>query len=401
MHRKLTPEQAIAILAREDVCSFIQDNLSTDTSRLLLNPPQEFRDSIQLVADQIIARKKSKKKIPDWFANPDLIFPPPLSIEQASSSTTSLYKKGIYSGEILIDLTGGAGVDFLALSDNFKRCVYVDDNPYLGALIEYNSKHLEKKIEVVSSDSENYISTLTGTNYHFFIDPARRDKAAARVFRIEDSSPNLLHLLPDFQRLKALVLIKLSPLLEIHSILSAFPSVQAIHVVSIKNECKEILVHLDFNKKSANKPHIYCVNLETKHEDFQFDLDQEKVTSLSYNLTQKYVYEPNSSIMKAGGFKSIGKHFQLAKLAPNTHFYTSDILYQRFPGKVFKILASFREERIEQFAEKRHINVISRNHPMNATAIKKKYRLKDGGSDFLLAFRDYTGSAKMYFASLA
>ncbi len=375
----------IDFLQKQEVVEFIQNNENADTHQLLLNPPKEFRDKINLIADQVSARKKAKGKLKEWVADPALIFPPPISIEQASSSATADYKKSLVEGELLIDLTGGTGIDCLELSDTFKKSIYVEQNRDLCKVFSHNQKHLGREIEIHCEDAESFLSSFD-RRATFFIDPARRDTAKSKVFKLEDCTPNVLELMPELAKKSNELLMKLSPLLDIKDSLRKISNVKEVHVVSSRNECKEVLLLLDFN--STNTPSIHAVNLGSGQQPYLFDFEKEAHSNVSFGKVSNYLFEPNASVLKAGAFKSIAADFNLQKIAPSTHLYTASSKVQAFPGRVFEIESMDGKKELAKYAPNKAINVITRNYPMQASDLKKKFRLKDGGDYFLIGFRD-------------
>ena len=384
-------------LKQNDVRQFIRENVDADPNRLILNPPIAFKDGIKDIASQLIARKKAKGKLDQWADNFVLIMPPPISIEQASSKATCTYKQQLISGKKLVDLTGGMGIDCLALSESFDHSTYVERNTELCEVFRHNSEVLGKQIEIVNEDASEYLK-LTYFNRNdtiFYIDPARRDQAKKRVFRIEDCSPNLIEILPNLSEKGKIALIKYSPLLDIKAILQSISHIKEIHVVSVKNDCKELLILIDFGFEGT--PQIVCVNLESGQPDYKFSIEEEQDSDTTLGDVQQYILEPNTSIMKAGAFNKIANDFQVNKLAVNTHLYTTDDLTKNFPGRVYEVLAEVNKECISKYASNGKINVITRNHPLTAAEIKKKWKLKDGGEYSLIAFRG-SKKAKMLIA---
>lgn len=366
------------------VKQFIRDHLHEDVSRLLLNPPVAYKSQIRLIVDQIVARQKSRKKLPLWYDDLELILPPPLSVEQASSFETANYKSDLLRGKTLIDLTGGMGVDTMAMSKHFEHTHYVEQQQALVEVFDHNQKQLHFNISSHHSTAEAFLTEADLNDATLYLDPARRHENQ-KIFKLEDCSPNLQELRPQLSKIER-ALIKLSPLLDIRSVIEAIPNVSEVHVVAFKNECKELLVMIE--KNFSAEPSIICANLpETGRLIFR--ISEETHTPAHIGEMGAYLYEPNASIMKAGAFKTIAQFYDLKKLSVNTHLYTSDIFRNDFPGKVFEVLAlNPGKKDIVAFSAKGHINVISRNHPDNATKIKQRHRLKDGGDYFLIAFRD-------------
>lgn len=388
----------LSFLASEEVKKFIETHLDSDPQRLLLNPPTNWKEQTPLLADQLISRQKAKNKLPDWYHSQSLIFPPPLSVEQSSSPEAATYKADLLSGSHLVDLTGGMGVDCLALSTRFNNTTYVEQDSWLCRLFAYNQKHLGiGAIEVVHQPAEQFLQTFEGKAC-FFIDPARRDSSQKKVFRFEDCIPSMAELLPAFRTHASKVLIKAAPLIDLTQGIRELENVLAIHVVSIRNECKEVLFLLDFGQQAPQIPTIHCVNLANKQSmPFTFTLEEEKQTKIEYADAGNYLYDPNASILKAGAFKSITKRYPVKKLSANTHLYTSDQLIKDFPGRSFKVIdTSLGKSALKALDQ---LNVITKNHPLKPEEVRKKYGIKDGGEQFLVGFRDQNNAPRFCLAN--
>ncbi len=383
-------------LKQKAVQQFILENEQKDVQKLLLNPPQ-FKPQIRLIADQLIARKKAKGKLNEWL-KPGIIMPPPLSIEQASSSQTADYKKRIFKGRHLLDLTGGMGVDCLALSNNFTMATYLEKEQRLSEIFTYNLQVFQKDIEVVNSEASSYLEKIArDQKVSVFLDPARRDELKNKVFQLTDCSPNLTELLPLLKAKADQVLIKLSPILDIQSIIKEVASIKEVHVVSLKNECKEILLLLDFQYQED--PVIKTINLDEEEQYFEFQISDESHADLQEGELKKYLYEPNASILKAGAFKLIGNTFGLQKISRHTHFYTSENLIETWAGKTFSVVESNADKKtIKNYAPNGYLNTITRNFPLKATELKKRYKIKDGGGFFLIGFRDTQNKPNLIIA---
>lgn len=392
----------VAFLQKPDVQQFIQTHLEKDVNNLLLNPPKEFSsEETKWIADQIQARQKAKGKLPSWTKNHSLIFPPPLSSEQASSEVTANYKASLLNGELLIDLTGGTGIDLLAISKNFEQAVYVEQQKWLTEVFDKNCQVLNRSIEIHNQTCEQFLETFKNSSDSqttFFLDPARRDTNQRKVFRLEDCSPNVVELVPILKEKSKKVMIKLAPLLDIKEALSKLDGVKEVHVVSVKNDCKELLFLLDFSYQDP--PKINAVNLETSDSLYSFSYEEENSAQASISSSGKYIYEPNTSILKAGAFQSIALDFGVNKIASNTHLYTSPEVIAGWPGRTFEVIeTSVNKKSIGRYLENGCINVLTRNYPLNANELKRKFQLKDGGSNFLLGFRDNQNKAQLVAAT--
>lgn len=385
-------------LKKEEVKKFITEQQNASAQKLILNPPKEFKNEIRFIAEQIHARQKAKGKIDAWATDFNLILPPPLSVEQASSASTAKYKKKILKGDHLIDLTGGMGIDCIELGSQFNKITYVEQKPELCAVFKHNCNTLGRNIAVRNELAEEFLKLLQNDHSKktFFIDPARRDDAKNKVFKLEDCSPNLKTLMPAMRKIASQILIKLSPLVDIKSVLSEFDFVKEVHVVSVKNDCKELLILIDFQWNG--EPVVKALNLETKQPEYNFTLPEEESSVSQFDSIEEYILEPNSSILKAGAFKKIGDDFHLKKLHQHTHLYTCNSLIQNFPGRVFQTIAKADKKTIEQYGQNGKLNVLTRNYPIKPDALKKKWKLKDGGDYYLIGFRGMDNKSNLVIA---
>jgi hypothetical protein len=337
-------------------------------------------------AEQILARRKIRPKVPHWHAREDLLLPPPAIVEQASSWETARYKATLIAGERLVDLTGGMGVDTLALAPGFRSVTYVECDPLVCERFAYNAPRLTAQpIDIVHAAAEEYLATLAGP-LTVFLDPARRNGADRGRFRLQDGSPDVLGLLPLLRTRADRVLVKTSPMLDISEAVRALGDVTDVHVVGIGGACKELLMVLEPGQ-GLEEPLIHCVDLASDQSPFRFRASQERTAQVRWSGPGRYLYDPDATIRKAGAFKGIGVAYDLAKLAPNTHLYTSDTLLPAFPGRVFEILGD-AGAKPRRMLNGGRANVISRNHPLTAERLRDRYKLKDGGEQFLIGFRD-------------
>ncbi|MCP4457429.1 MAG: class I SAM-dependent methyltransferase [Cytophagales bacterium] len=375
---------------------FIQNNLDSDVTKLLLNPPSQFKSNIKFLVEQIRSRQKAKDKLPIWYANPDLIFPPPLSVEQSSSEVMASYKAQLVSGKLLIDLTGGMGVDFLEMSKSFDQAIYVESNGQLCDCMERNASLLDSKVEVINQKAESFL--ITGdipVKPVIFIDPDRRSDSR-RMVLFSDCSPDVSQLIKTLKYDATHLLIKASPLLDIKAGIKDLEGVREVHVLSVKNECKEVLFLIDFTKETS-EPVIKTVNIPSEgREDFNFGYSEEEKAEVAISNPSNFLLIPNASILKAGAFKTIGTRFGVVKIAANTHIYSSDNLIPNFPGRQFMILFErVTPVIIKEYLPQRQVNVITKNYPAKPEEVLKKFKLKEGGELFLIGFRDAQNGARL------
>ncbi|MET3025816.1 class I SAM-dependent methyltransferase [Flavobacterium sp. UW10123] len=363
-----------------EIQEFIKKNTGADITKLALqkNPFPEV-DWI-LILNQIEARTKAKEKLPTWFAAENIIFPSKISIEQTSSEKTAAYKASLLSGESLIDLTGGFGVDDYYFSKKFKSTTHCEINEELSKIVAYNFKQLE--VENCTFHSGDSIHLLEESNQKYdwiYIDPSRRNDSKGKVFMLKDCLPNVPELLDFYFEKTDSILIKTAPLLDISAGLSELKNVKNIHIIALENEVKELL--FEIHKGYSGKITLKTANiLKEKIETFEFVLGTE-TKSFSYGLPQQYLYEPNSAIMKSGGFDEVSATFQINKLHKHSHLYTSENLID-FPGRKFEVqkVISYNKNEMKNELANKHANVTTRNFPETVENIRKKWKIKNGGN---------------------
>ena len=383
-------------LFEAEFLGFVHQHQDADVARLLLGKAPAGID-LRSAADQILARQKARTKLPDWHAAAGVVFPPPVSVEQASSRVTADYKASLLEGACIVDLSGGMGVDTLTLARRFERAIYVERDAELCRRFARNAGLLaDRPVEVVNASAEQFVESFAGTAT-FFVDPARRDDVRNRVYRLEDCSPNLVALLPRLRGRGDRVLVKASPMIDLAEGMRQLHPVREVHVVSVANECKEVLFLIDFG--FDGEPAVCCVNFSNSRapEVFRFDFVVERSAVTEFAELGRYLYDPNTSIRKAGAFRSIAATFGLARLAPSTHLYTSGHLIRDFPGRVFESEGE-PGKNLRRLLPDGRANVVSRNHPMSADQLRERYRLKDGGDRFLFGYRDVRGRARLVVA---
>lgn len=361
-----------------DLKQFINDNLKQDINNLALkkNPFPDYEWS--WILNQIQAKQKAEKKLPTWFANDDVIFPSTLSIEQTSSETLAQFKSALISGENLIDLTGGFGVDDFYFAKRFKKVIHCEFQEDLSAIVQHNFKVLNvENIQTVSGDSISYLEKSTEKFDWIYIDPARRDDKKTKVFLLKDCTPNVVELHDLLFEKSDNILIKVAPLLDISSILNELKNVKTIYAIGLQNEVKELLIVLE--KGFIAQPELIAVNISNDgfiHQD-TFSLNDAIDSQLSLPLN--YLYEPFSSYLKIGVYNHLAIKFKVQKLHKHSHLYTSNELID-FPGRSFKIeqFIPYNKKEIK-FLENTKCNITTRNFPLKVEEIRKKHKIKDGG----------------------
>ncbi|WP_306350221.1 THUMP-like domain-containing protein [Flavobacterium sp. '19STA2R22 D10 B1'] len=361
---------------------FIDANIGTDVSKLALqkNPFPEY-NWIEII-NQIAAKSKAKEKLPTWYNATGIIYPSKISVEQTSSEKTALYKSSLVSGDRLIDLTGGFGVDDYYFSKVVKQVTHCEINEELSTIVKHNCEVLNAtNIQCIADDSTNVLETLNQQWDWIYIDPSRRSDSKGKVFLLEDCLPNVPDLQDFYFRHTSNILIKTAPILDLSAGISALNHVQSIHIVAVDNEVKELLWQL--SKGYTGDIEIKTLNFaKDTVEQFDWKLGNE-TDHASFSLPLTYLYEPNSAIMKSGAFEAISAYYQIDKLHQHSHLYTSQDLID-FPGRVFKIVASlpYQKNEMKEFFVGQKANITTRNFPDRVEDIRKKWKIKDGGDRY-------------------
>ena len=367
-------------ILNSEIQEFIDRNIGVSIAKFALqkNPFPE----VEWIAilNQIEAKTKAKDKLPNWFNAKKIIYPVKISIEQTSSEKTALYKSTIVSGATLIDLTGGFGVDDYYFSKSVNAVAHCEINPELSEIVAHNYMQLYvTNITCYAGDSLNTLQSLNQKWDWIYIDPSRRNDAKGKVFMLKDCLPNVPDNLDNYFKNSEAILIKTAPLLDISAGVLELQNVKTIHIVALENDVKELLWEL--HKDYVGKIEIKTINiLKDKTETFAFIWNNDPQTS-NYSKPQKYLYEPNSAIMKSGGFNEVGNFFTLNKLQKHSHLYTSTNLIS-FPGRIFEIenCISYSKLEMKKFLQDKKANVTTRNFPDTVENIRKKWKIKDGGT---------------------
>lgn len=367
-----------------DIWQFIRDHQHDDVRTLALQAKKYPQMDMPLIINQIAGRQTAEHKIPSWYAAEGIIYPVHLSLEQCSSELTARYKASLLSGDTFVDLTGGFGIDCAFLSAGFRQATYIEQQKELCDIATHNFNLLGlQHITVLNRDSVEALHEISPADC-IFIDPARRNEHGGKTVLISDCEPNVAALEELLLQKAKRVMIKLSPMLDLSLALRTLKHTTEVHVISVQNECKELLLILENTHKEIS---IHCVNFTHKDtQEFTFTSEEEAGTMVQYtNQVAAYLYEPNASILKAGAFRAIASRFALKKLHPNSHLYTSDVEIKNFPGRCFKVdaVGSIKDKIL--LAGLSQANITVRNFPMSVAELRKRIKLKDGGDIYLFA----------------
>ena len=365
-----------------NIQQFINDNLNSDVSKILFKGSPFDDVSVQELVTQIVSKKKCDKKLPTWYKTKNIYYPAKVNIEQTSSEITAMYKSSIITGDSVIDITGGFGVDAYFFAQKCKNVTHCELDTNLSTIVNNNYQQLKiSNIEQFSGDGIEFLKNASKSFDWIYIDPSRRNDANNKVFLLKDCLPNVPKNLDLLFSKSNNILIKNSPILDISKTIDELNFVKEIHIVAVANEVKELLFILE--KNYTGEIQIKTINYQ-KNNIQLFDFQHNENNLSNYCNPKKYLYEPNSAILKSGGFHEISKKFNLEKLHQHSHLYTSKNLID-FPGRTFLIENScnYNKKEIKKFLKENKANITTRNFPETVAQIRKKTKIKDGGSQYL------------------
>lgn len=382
----------------EETIRFIRTHRLDDVRSLALQSRKYTAVDMPVAITQIAGWQVAKEKVPAWAEKEEILYPVHLSLEQCSSEMTARYKVEIIAKRgsqhnTFTDLTGGFGIDCAFLSAGFKRATYVERQPSLCEIAAHNFPLLDlNHITVCNDDSVQHLQSMPPVDW-IFIDPARRDGHGGKTVAISDCEPDVTALEDLLLEKAKHVLVKLSPMLDLTLAINDLKHVQEAHIVSVNNECKELLLVLSHAERlSAEDIPVHCINLThwQGRQSLAFTRQQEKDSTCSYTpLLKTYLYEPNASILKAGAFRSLSYVYKMEKLHPNSHLYTSDQYIADFPGRKFRIAGScsFNKNEVKEMmgTTEKKANLTVRNFPASVAELRKRLKLAEGGDTYLFA----------------
>jgi 16S rRNA G966 N2-methylase RsmD len=369
-------------LLNPEIQDFINANIGLNVTDLALQKNPFPNENWISILNQIAAKTKAKDKLPTWFETANIIYPSKISVEQTSSEKTALYKSHLVSGESLIDLTGGFGIDDFYFSKKINQVIHCEIDAQLSEIVAHNFKVLgANNIHCLSDDSAVILEERKQKFDWIYIDPSRRNDLKGKVFMLNDCLPNVPENLDFYFTFSNKIVIKTAPILDLSAGLLELKQVKNIHIVAVENEVKELLWEIE--KDFIGTISIKTINIgKENNEVFEFLLDKNQ-SNANFGLPKKYLYEPNAAIMKSGGFDAVATAFEVTKLHQHSHLYTSDSLLE-FPGRKFEILNSFPYQKatMKQFLEHSKINITVRNFPDSVENIRKKWKIKEGGNQY-------------------
>lgn len=368
---------------------FIEENVRADVRSLALQAKKYPRVDMAMAVVQIAGRQIAVAKVPSWYRTEGLLYPKHLSMEQCSSEATAIYKAGLVEGDTFADLTGGFGIDCSFLSRKFKHADYVERQTELCELAKHNFPLLGLNIGVHNEDGVEYLKQMHPVDV-LFLDPARRDGHGEKTVAISDCEPDVSALEDLLVEKAKKVMVKLSPMLDLSLALKALKHVREVHIVSVNNECKELLLILEKSTDSLEIV-IHCEQITStgEHQRYAFTQEQERTSDCPLAAeVGAYLYEPNASILKAGAYRSLTQAYPVKKLHASSHLYTSPYYIEDFPGRRFQVeaVSGFGKKELKtllQGLEKANLTI--RNFPSSVAELRKRLKLKEGGECYLFA----------------
>lgn len=377
-----------------ETLAFIDSHRGDDVRTLALQAKKYPAVDMAEAVVQIAGYQIAEKKVPLWAQTAGIRYPQHLSMEQCSSEVTASYKASLVSGDTLTDLTAGWGVDCSFLARNFRCADYVERQETLCRIAAHNFPLLGlPHVRIHCADAVEYLQSMEPVDC-LFLDPARRDSHGGKTVAIAECEPDVCRLEPLLVEKGKTVMIKLSPMLDMASALRDLQYVRRIHIVSVNNECKELIILLrkapDEGEAAAGEVIISCEQVvnNSVHQHFQFTFSEEKSAGCPLaESVGNYLYEPGAALLKAGPYRLLATRYGVEKLHPNSHLYTSSGLVD-FPGRRFRVIAvsGFGKKDLKVLLEGvEKANLTVRNFPSSVAELRKKLKLKEGGDIYLFA----------------
>lgn len=378
------------------ILTFAHDHCNDDPLKLLLQQLRYPEIDLGQVAQQLEGQRQASTKWPTLARCEGYYFPPRLNREQSSSEATACYKARLFAalgGGSFADLTGGMGVDSYFMSRCATHADYCEVDESLCDIARHNFDVLGADNTVCHcGDSMEMIASL-GRYDLILIDPARRDQHGRKVAAFEDCTPNLLENLGMLRQRCHHLLVKASPMVDLHTAVKQLEAVSDVYVVEVDGECKEALFVVEGAEGQPSEPHIHCIDLgshgtsQAEHDRvFTWSEEAEAVPTFASEV-EDYLYEPSPSLMKGGCYNSLCRWFGIKKLARNTHLYTDSRRHEDFPGRVFQVLQPLplNAKEAKRAIPEGKAHVVVRNYPVSANELQKKLGLREGGEQFVIA----------------
>lgn len=366
--------------------AFVTLHRNDDPRMLALQAKRYPEVDVREAAVQVEGWQAAKEKLPEWAAIEGIIYPPKISMEQCSGEPAAKYKAALVSGASLTDLTGGFGIDFSYMARNVGKATYIERNENLCAIARRNFPLLGlDNVSVINGNSEDLLSSLEHQDW-IYLDPARRSGTGGKVVALADCEPDVSELEEALLNKAGKVLVKCSPMLDISMACRQLKNVEAVHVVAVNNECKELLLVFGSNKEDIP---VHCADIRNGSvSSFVYTMREEAQCRCSLaQEVQPFLYEPCSAILKAGCHNTLSSRLGIAKLHPNSQLYTADTFVASFPGRIFSVIdvVGFSKSDIRRVQALGKASIAVRNFPESVQQLRKRLKLADGGDTYIFA----------------
>lgn len=369
---------------------FLAENAEVNPLKLRLKqfPNLPFNKDLAII--QIECRNRAKKKIPELAEK--IAYPTNVCIEQCTSEVLARFHASLFEGiHTAYDMTCGLGIDTYYISRVAKRVFSVDAAETVAAAAKRNMEALgAANVAIAHSTAEDFLKgNELEMDSAIFVDPSRRLTADrnVRTYAIRDTVPDVGTIIKSAESRCKFIIVKASPMCDISQTIADFDNISDIWVLSVRNECKEVLFKIDF-KNASESPRIHCIDFTANGVDnFSF---QKKVVAVSDGNPKagNRLLVPNASVMKAGAYDIVADQFSLKRIAANSHLHLSDGAVEGYPGRQFHIVDVLTLSRADVKKLKglaTSANIACRNFPMKPEELRKRLKMADGGNFYIFA----------------
>ena len=379
------------------ILKILKENEAADVSALALQWSGKSDLPVSWMLQQISCRQIAKRKLPEWYALEKIVYPDRTALEQCSSTTTALYKQRFAKEKKVADITGGLGVDTWALSLVAASALYCEPDPLRFEIARHNFIVLGlTNVECINTTAENALGEIRNFNPDLiYADPSRRD-SGKRFFKLEDLQPDIMGLFPQLLEISNYILIKAAPMLDLKLGIRQLERAMEVHVISMKNECRELLFLID-GQLNAD-PQIHCVEFNSdRHWKYDFRYSEEEISEMITGPAGNFILDPFACITKAGCFRKLTSDFEVRLLHANTHVYTSASKPKGFPGRSFKVMEIYPYDigLIRESIPDKKAHLLFRNFPVKPEEVEKKLKFTSGGNTYLFFVTDHSGKLRV------
>lgn len=376
-----------------DLNQFLTQNKHLDAESYLLRHKGNTNQLNWLLAEQLKIYPKASHKLPEfvkhhcWFTSK--------SYEQSSSESSAIFKSKRFSGQTLLDLSGGLGVDDWAFSRTFKQVISLDPNAELNQLVRINNQNLGiKNIQRIDTKAEDYMPEAQKHLFDLVYLDADRRPDEKRAWFLEQVQPNYLELASPLHKICKQILLKVSPMVDLTYLKESIQHLKEIWVLGDSKEVKEVLVLIEPNYEGSVRTEAIELKTNGEFDSFLYEPKQEEQSTNP--IQANYFFEPHPVIIKAGLSKIYATSIGLNQIAPESAFYLGANLPSSFMGRAFRILAKedFSKATLKEYLKRHKLkqaNVTRRNFILSTDDIRKQFKLKDGGEEYLFFTEDAAG----------